>query len=261
MLLANSSVSGKAATGHVLMYAPTGGFPRILALHPKSLRQIGYLWFSEPIWNSGDRSIGEANLRKGLCPFNGSALRTGPYRPRSCGVRLRGIWTRLCFVFSRMSNTLDPPFRLHSVFSSKSIAPNLEPLFFQNELWKRVRTSHVGASFCVGNGVGIEVLAEPIFVRGVSPFNGSAPRTLQWPARSAPGWRTLRAPHTWLAHLAPASHWHCRFFYGRYISRPARFALYEMNLSDIILTPRYLSRSLSLSGRNAVIYGFMRCSW
>ena len=81
MLLANSCVSGKAATGHVLMYAPTGGFPRILALHPKSLRQIGNLWFSERTpevltnlpWEvrffcgerGGDRSIGEANLRKG----------------------------------------------------------------------------------------------------------------------------------------------------------------------------------------------------
>ena len=31
----------------------------------------------------------------------------------------------------------------------------------------------MGGSFCVGNGVGIEVLAKPIFVRGVSPFNGS----------------------------------------------------------------------------------------
>ena len=61
-------------------------------------------------------------------------------------------------------------------------------------------------------------------------------------------------------YLAAASYRHCRFFYGRYIPRPARFALYEMNLSDIILTPRYLSRSLSLSGRNAVMYGFIRCS-
>ena len=42
---------------------------------------------------------------------------------------------------------------------------------FFNELWKRVRTSHVGGSFCVGNGEGIEVLAKPIFVRA-QPFNG-----------------------------------------------------------------------------------------
>ena len=34
---------------------------------------------------------------------------------------------------------------------------------------------------------------------------------------------------------------------------PAHILLYEMNLSDIILTPRYLSKSLSLSGRKAVM--------
>ena len=50
----------------------------------------------------------------------------------------------------------------------------------------------MGGSFCVGNEVGIEVLAKPIFVRGVSPFYGSAPRTLQWLARPMPGRRTLR---------------------------------------------------------------------
>ena len=33
---------------------------------------------------------------------------------------------------------------------------------------------------------GIEALAKPIFVRGVSPFYGSAPRTLQWLARPVP---------------------------------------------------------------------------
>ena len=88
MLLANSCVLGKAATGHVLMYAPTGGFPRILALHPKSLRQIGNLWFFGTNYGSAD-----------------------------------------------------------------------EPL--------------MGGSFFVRNGEGIEALAKPIFVRGVSPFNGS----------------------------------------------------------------------------------------
>ena len=48
MLLANSSVSGKAATGHVLKVR------------------------SRFAWGlSGDRSIGGANLRKGHSPFNG----------------------------------------------------------------------------------------------------------------------------------------------------------------------------------------------
>ena len=31
----------------------------------------------------------------------------------------------------------------------------------------------MGGSFFAGNGEGIEALAKPIFVRGVSPFNGS----------------------------------------------------------------------------------------
>ena len=125
MLLANSCVSGKAATGHVLMYAPTGGFPRILALHPKALRQIGNLWFSERTtevltnllleirffcgeWG-GDRSIGEANLRKGAAlqwlahlapvrgavPFNGCGTAvpfngSGPAAPfYGCGTAAR----------------------------------------------------------------------------------------------------------------------------------------------------------------------------
>ena len=87
MLLANSSVSGKAATGHVLMYAPTGGFPRILALHPKSLRQIGELWFSERTpevltnlsWEvrffegngEGIEALAKPIFVRGVGPFNG----------------------------------------------------------------------------------------------------------------------------------------------------------------------------------------------
>ncbi len=67
-------------------------------------------------------------------------------------------------------------------------------LGFFNELRKRVRTFHGRFVYC-GNGEGIEVLAEPIFVRGVSPFNGSAPRTLQWLARPVSGRRTLLPLH------------------------------------------------------------------
>ena len=66
---------------------------------------------------------------------------------------------------------------MRPVFSSKIIAPNRGSFgFFFNELRKCARTSHVGGSFCIGNGVGIEVLAKPIFVRGLP---------LQW----------KRAPH------------------------------------------------------------------
>ena len=49
-------------------------------------------------------------------------------------------------------------------------------VFGGNELRKCVRTFHGRFVYC-GNGEGIEVLAKPIFVRGVSPFNGR--RTLR----------------------------------------------------------------------------------
>ena len=52
--------------------------------------------------------------------------------------------------------------------SSKIIAPNRGTGVFRNELWKRVRTFH-GRFVSCGNGEGIEVLAEPIFVRGSAP--------------------------------------------------------------------------------------------
>ena len=75
-----------------------GGFP-ILALHPKSLRQIEGSWdflkrTPEAYTNlscgrfvfcwerGGDRSIGEANLRKGRSPFYGS----GTAAPSMAGV-------------------------------------------------------------------------------------------------------------------------------------------------------------------------------
>ena len=104
---------------------------------------------------SGDRSIGGANLRKGRQPFNG--------RHASC---LAGA---PCALFIQN----------HCVKSGKLG-------FGGNELRKCIRTSLMGSSFCIGNGVGIEALAEPIFVRGVSPFYG---------------WRTLRPP---CACLVPA---------------------------------------------------------
>ena len=53
----------------------------------------------------------------------------------------------------------------------KSLRQIGEALVFFNELRKRVRTFHGRFVYC-GNGDGIEVLAKPIFVRGVSPFNG-----------------------------------------------------------------------------------------
>ncbi len=56
--------------------------------------------------------------------------------------------------------------------SSKSIAPNREPLVFGTNSGS-INEPLIGGSFFVGNGEGIEALAKPIFVRGASPFNGS----------------------------------------------------------------------------------------
>ena len=63
-----------------------------------------------------------------------------------------------------------------------------------NELRKCMRTSFVGGSFFVGNGVGIEALAKPIFVRGVAPSMEAACRTLQWLACFMPAPRARFAP-------------------------------------------------------------------
>ena len=46
--------------------------------------------------------------------------------------------------------------------------------------------------FFVGNGEGIEALAEPIFVRGVAPSMEAALPPLQWLAHLAPGLRASR---------------------------------------------------------------------
>ena len=73
-----------------------------------------------------------------------------------------------------MFNALQPFVRLRPVFISKIIAPNLEPLVFGTNSGS-VSEPLMGGSFFVGDGEGIEALAKPIFVRGVSPFNGSGP--------------------------------------------------------------------------------------
>ena len=72
-----------------------------------------------------------------------------------------------------MSIRFNPPFRLRHVFSSKIIAPNRGSWGFLK------RTPEVLTNLSCGRFVfywgieeGIEVLAKPIFVRGVSPFYG-----------------------------------------------------------------------------------------
>ena len=68
----------------------------------------------------------------------------------------------------------NPLFRLRPVFISKIIAPNREPLVFGTNSGSADEPL-MGGSFFVGDGEGIEALAKPIFVRGVSPFYGSGP--------------------------------------------------------------------------------------
>ena len=71
--------------------------------------------------------------------------------------------------------------------SSKIIAPNRGILGLGDELRKCVRTFH-GRFVSCGNGEGIEVLAEPIFVRGLPLL-----------------WKRHCRPCAWLAHLASSS--------------------------------------------------------
>ena len=120
----------------------------ILAPHPKSLRQIGEPLVFRTNFGSVGIALLRSNGRKGRQPFQ---WKCAPHRPV-------------------------PP----SLFIQNH-SPNREPLVFRNELRKRVRTSHGRFVFYWGNGEGIEVLAKPIFVRGVSPFNG-------WHA-SCPHWK------------------------------------------------------------------------
>ena len=155
MLLANSSVSGKAATGHVLKVRSHRRLPPNTRSSSKIIAQIGKLGVGgkrtpEVLTNLscgrfvlcwwigvGIEALAKPIFVRGVSPFNG-------WRPVPPSPRIQN----------------------HCAKSGS--------LGFFNELRKRVRTSHVGGSFSVwGIEEGIEALAEPIFVRGVSPFNGS----------------------------------------------------------------------------------------
>ena len=91
------------------------------------------------------------------------------------------------FVRGYASSMAGGPCRPRS--SSKIIASNRGTGVFRNELRKCIRTSHGRFVYC-GNGEGIEALAKPIFVRGVSPFYG-------WHAPCLAG-----APCAWLEKVA-----------------------------------------------------------
>ncbi len=149
-----------------------GGFP-ILALHPKSLRQIGELG----VFGTNSGSVNEPLMGGSFCVGNGVGIE----------VLAKSIFVRGVSPFHGW-RTLRPlhPKSLRQigelgVFGTNSGSIN-EPL--------------MGGSFCLGNGVGIEVLAKPIFVRGVSPFNGSGPAVPfngsgATASISVSGWRAL----------------------------------------------------------------------
>ena len=65
---------------------------------------------------------------------------------------------------------------LYSLFIQNHYAKSGKVGFFETNSGS-VNESLIRGSFFVRNWEGIEVLAKPIFARGVSPFHGSAPRT------------------------------------------------------------------------------------
>ena len=135
-----------------------GGFP-ILALHPKALRQIGNLCFSERTpeeltnlsWEvrffcgerGGDRSIGEANLRKGRSPFYGWR----PCRPLQ--------WKR----------HRRPP----SLFIKKHCAKSGKPGFFGTNSGS-INEPLMGGSFFVGERGGDRSIGEANLRKGRQPL-------------------------------------------------------------------------------------------
>ena len=139
----------------VCQYASTRRFACAPFLAPKSLRQIGYLWFFRTNSGSADEPL-----------MGGSFF---------CGERIT-VEFRVCLI------RFNPPFRLRPVFSSKIIAPN-RGSWGLGERTPEVLTNLSCGRFVFYWGIeeGIEVLAKPIFVRGVSPFYGwHAPCPLQW---------------------------------------------------------------------------------
>ena len=160
-----------------------GGFP-ILALHPKALRQIGNLCFSERTpeeltnlsWEvrffcgerGGDRSIGEANLRKGRSPFYGWR----PCRPLQ--------WKR----------HRRPP----SLFIKKHCAKSGKPGFFGTNSGS-INEPLMGGSFFVGERGGDRSIGEANLRKGRRPPSMEA--ALPPPSMGAvlpPAWLRRSAP-------------------------------------------------------------------
>ena len=182
MLLANSSVSGKAATGHVLKVRSH----RRLSPNTRSSSKIitpnrGSWGFSErtlevltnlSCWRFVFYSITDNGIDSLLSPLRGTPT-AYLNAPLACFLAYVKYASTLCFACA--------PF-----LAPKSLRQIGNPWFLKRTLEVYTNLSCWRFVFCWnGEGRGIEVLAKPIFVRGVSPFNGSAFRTFQWLARLA----------------------------------------------------------------------------
>ena len=74
-----------------------------------------------------------------------------------------------------MFNTLQPAVSLAPRFYLQNHCAKSGTLGFQERTPEVLTNLSWEVRFFVRNGEGIEALAKPIFVRGVSPFNGSGP--------------------------------------------------------------------------------------
>ena len=106
----------------------------------------------------GDRSIGEANLRKGRQPLQ---------------------WKRHCRPLQWLA-CLMPGRRALLPLHPKSLRQTGEAGVFRNELRKRVRNLSCRRFVLCSEWGGDRSIGEANLRKGLCPFNGSAPRTLQW---------------------------------------------------------------------------------
>ena len=178
MLLANSSVRETAKTARVCLirHAPLAAslYSLFIQNHCAKSREAGA--FRNELRKCARTSL----MGSSFCIGNGEGIE----------VLAKPIFVRgLPLQWKRAPHRPVPP----SLFIQNHCAKSREAGAFRNELRKCARTSLMGSSFCIGNGEGIEVLAKPIFVRGLP---------LQWKRASHPSMAgaprvcTLRPPRT-----------------------------------------------------------------
>ena len=152
----------------VCQYASTRRFACAPFLAPKALRQIGNSQFSErtpevytnlSCWRFVFYSITDNGIDSLLSPLRGTPT-AYLNAPLACFLAYVKYASTLCFACA--------PF-----LAPKSLRQIGNPWFLKRTLEVYTNLSCWRFVFCWnGEGRGIEVLAKPIFVRGVSPFNG-----------------------------------------------------------------------------------------